>query len=65
LDIKKDKKRSTTAGVNKILTSSKGDVKIVSKNKNVSSYHMTDLSKEHFHFSNITDIIKIQNNYKR
>lgn len=56
-----DKKRSTTAEIYKVLTSSRGDVKIVSRVKNSSSIYQAEqeASHEHWHYSKITDIINI------
>jgi hypothetical protein len=60
-----EKKRSTTAEIYKILTSSRGDVKIVSRVKNNDSNTEQELPREINHYSKITDIINAQNNYKK
>ena len=60
-----EKKRSTTAEIYKILTSSRGDVKIVSRVKNNDSNTEQELPRESNHYSKITDIINAQNNYKK
>ena len=60
-----EKKRSTTAEIYKILTSSRGDVKIVSRVKNSDSITEQEVPRESNHYSKITDIMNAQNIYKQ